>query len=138
MLPTHIPGESRRSMSNATDLLRRIGLNLRSLRRQRGLTQEEVAERAGFTAKYISEIERGHRNPPIDTLARIAVDGVGCSLAQLVAPASPTSKQPAPLVLPPRVRDVAERIAELPSPQVRARVLKLVNEIVTLAQHAPR
>lgn len=125
-------------MSNAIDLSRRLGATLRSLRRQQGLTQEEVAERAGFTSKYISEIERGHRNPPIDTLARIAVEGVGCSLAQLIAPLVSPAKPPAPssVVLPAPVRDVAERIAQLPSRQLRARVVKLVNEIVTLAHAA--
>ena len=42
----------------------KFGARLRQLREAAGLTQEELAQRAGLTAKGISDIERGARNRP--------------------------------------------------------------------------
>ncbi|MCH8205882.1 MAG: helix-turn-helix transcriptional regulator [Chloroflexi bacterium] len=46
--------------------------HLRTLRLQRGLSQEEVAHRAGLHVTYVSGIERGRRNPSVKSLYRIA------------------------------------------------------------------
>lgn len=45
---------------------------LRTVRRRRNLTQEVLAERAGMDRSYISGIERGRHNVPLDTLCRLA------------------------------------------------------------------
>ena len=50
----------------------RIGWNLRRLRAERGVTQEDFAADSGFDRGYISGVERGVRNPSIDVLERIA------------------------------------------------------------------
>lgn len=50
----------------------RVGLNVRDLRRGRDLTQEEVAHRADVNQTYLSDVERGKRNPSILVLSRIA------------------------------------------------------------------
>ncbi|WP_313902089.1 helix-turn-helix transcriptional regulator [Methylobacterium sp. E-046] len=42
------------------------------LRRGRNLTQEEVAHRAEIHQTYLSDVERGKRNPSILVLNRIA------------------------------------------------------------------
>lgn len=42
-----------------------VGQNFSRLRQKAGLTQEEVAERSGFSQQYISGLERGHRNPTV-------------------------------------------------------------------------
>lgn len=54
------------------DVRVRIGLNVRDLRQGRTLTQEEVAHRAEVNQTYLSDIERGKRNPSVLVLARIA------------------------------------------------------------------
>jgi transcriptional regulator with XRE-family HTH domain len=41
-----------------------FGAHLRRLRQVAGLTQEELAERAGLTAAGVSALERGHRLRP--------------------------------------------------------------------------
>ena len=49
-----------------------LGEHLRALRKQRGYTLKTVAERAGFTASLISQIERDLVDPPISTLGNIS------------------------------------------------------------------
>ncbi|GAC1522855.1 MAG: helix-turn-helix transcriptional regulator [Chloroflexota bacterium] len=59
---------------------RGFGALLKRYRRQAGLTQEELAERAGFSTVYISMLERGQRTPlpaAIDVLARALALGTG-------------------------------------------------------------
>ena len=50
----------------------RIGLRIKSLRRGRGLTQDQVAERTGLSLNYLSRIERGLENPTLDTFLALA------------------------------------------------------------------
>ncbi|MDR3463688.1 MAG: helix-turn-helix transcriptional regulator [Beijerinckiaceae bacterium] len=54
------------------DVRKRVGLNLQRLRRERGLTQEELAARSGIHQTYLSGVEGGKRNPSILVLQRIA------------------------------------------------------------------
>jgi transcriptional regulator with XRE-family HTH domain len=49
-----------------------IGRNVNRIRRERGLTQVELAQRAGMRQPRIAEIERGEYNIRLDTLAKIA------------------------------------------------------------------
>lgn len=59
-----------RSMS--MDLKQHVGIRVRAARQKRQLTQERVGEMVGKTAESISNIERGHVLPPLDTLYSIA------------------------------------------------------------------
>lgn len=43
-------------------LLRTIGSNIRTLRREQGISQEELALRSGLHRTYVGAIERGERN----------------------------------------------------------------------------
>lgn len=52
---------------------------LRDARRQAGLTQASLAERAGVTQSVISAYESGHRQPALSTLAAL-VDATGFEL----------------------------------------------------------
>lgn len=54
------------------------------MRRARRLTQEQLAERAGLTPKYVSEIENGHANPSVKVLFAIATDGLEITLPELL------------------------------------------------------
>ncbi len=55
------------------DIRLRLGKNVRRLRDARGWSQEAFADEAGIHRTYISDIERGARNPTITVLERIAV-----------------------------------------------------------------
>lgn len=46
--------------------------NLRTLRKAKGLSQEEVAHQAGIDRTYVSALERSVYNPSIDVVDRLA------------------------------------------------------------------
>jgi transcriptional regulator with XRE-family HTH domain len=56
------------------DAKRALGRRIKALRKRAALTQEGLAERAGFNPKYVSGIERGRENPTLDTLIRMAAE----------------------------------------------------------------
>ena len=47
-------------------------MNVRRARIESGMTQEQLAEKSGFTQQYLSDLERGARNPTVVTLYEIA------------------------------------------------------------------
>jgi transcriptional regulator with XRE-family HTH domain len=53
-------------------VLNQFGVTVRRLRLQRGLSQESFASLVGIHRTYIGGIERGHRNPTLTMIARIA------------------------------------------------------------------
>lgn len=50
-----------------------VGARLRLLRRRRGRTLVEVAARAGISPQYLSELERGRKDPSSEVLAAVTV-----------------------------------------------------------------
>ena len=65
-------------------IIRTVAENVRSLRKQAGLSQEELAHEAGLDRTYISQVEREKRNVTIAVLARIAA-ALGIGPDQLLA-----------------------------------------------------
>lgn len=55
------------------DVKKRLGSNLRRLREAKGLSQEAFAFEAGIHRTYVSDIERGARNPTITVVENLAV-----------------------------------------------------------------
>jgi transcriptional regulator with XRE-family HTH domain len=49
-----------------------LGQTIRNLRTKKGLTQEELAERADFSSNYVGEIERGEKAASIDSVVKFA------------------------------------------------------------------
>lgn len=62
---------------------KRLGLRLQRLRQERGLSQEELADRSGLHRTYVSGVERGVRNPTITVLDKLA-KGLEVTLQDLV------------------------------------------------------
>lgn len=54
------------------DLVRLLGRNVRAARLARGLSQEQLAFEAEMKRSYLSDLERGTRNPSIRALERLA------------------------------------------------------------------
>jgi transcriptional regulator with XRE-family HTH domain len=55
------------------DVERLVGLNFKRLREEQGLSQETAAHNLGTDQAYISQFEKGKRNPTIRTLYRLAI-----------------------------------------------------------------
>jgi transcriptional regulator with XRE-family HTH domain len=49
-----------------------FGRAVRKRRRELDLSQEELAERAGLHRNYVSDIERGDRNPSLENIQKLA------------------------------------------------------------------
>jgi transcriptional regulator with XRE-family HTH domain len=49
-----------------------VARNLRILRKQKGLTQEELAFQAGINRNYVGQIEREEKSPTIDVVEKLA------------------------------------------------------------------
>lgn len=54
------------------DILKIIAGNLRRIRKEKGLSQEELAFECGVHRTYVSGVERGIRNPTVTIVAKIA------------------------------------------------------------------
>ncbi|MGN6358145.1 MAG: helix-turn-helix domain-containing protein [Novosphingobium sp.] len=50
----------------------RLGSNVRRLREAKGWSQEDYADRAGIHRTYVSDIERGRRNPTVTVVEKLA------------------------------------------------------------------
>ncbi len=61
----------------------RLGENVRKCRDEHGISQEELAHRAGLDRTYIGGVERGERNPTILSSLKISA-ALGVSLGELV------------------------------------------------------
>lgn len=66
------------------DVCQRLAENLRRLRTERGLSQEAFADHAGIHRTYVSDLERGARNPTIRVVERLAV-ALNVTPAELLA-----------------------------------------------------
>jgi ribosome-binding protein aMBF1 (putative translation factor) len=58
----------------------RLGVLVSEARKEKGLTQEELAQKIGSTKSYISKIENGVKEARVSTLQRIIEDGLGGKL----------------------------------------------------------
>ena len=65
------------------DIRARLGSNIRRLRAERGLSQEAFADLAGIHRTYVSDIERGARNPTITIVKRLG-DALDVEAADLL------------------------------------------------------
>ncbi len=114
--------------------LTRFAHQLRRLRLAAGLSQESLAERAGLSARGISDLERGLRTVPRAETVRMLADGLGLSgedRAALFAAALPAPDRPAaattdrpalprpPTPLVGREKEVTAVLALLSAPDVR-------------------
>jgi transcriptional regulator with XRE-family HTH domain len=65
------------------DVRQRLAVNMKRLRKERGWSQEALADEAGLDRTYISGIERIVKNPTIIVVARVAF-ALKCGLGDLL------------------------------------------------------
>ncbi|EQB11682.1 helix-turn-helix domain-containing protein [Sphingobium lactosutens] len=66
------------------DVVEILGQNVRHYRQLRGMTQEEVGLSIDMKRSYVSDLERGKRNPSVRALGRLA-EALGVEPAALLA-----------------------------------------------------
>lgn len=66
------------------EVMGKLGIRVRQLREESGLSQEKLAELASIHRTYISSIERGQQNISLTILIRLA-DALGVSLEKMFA-----------------------------------------------------
>jgi len=71
-------------MLDSADAPRLLGQAVKRLRADRAITQEELSRRTGLHPTYISDVERGARNPSFVTVARLAA-GLEVPVAAIAA-----------------------------------------------------
>ena len=69
-------------MATLGDTQQNLGLAVKALRTKLGITQEELSNRTGVHATYVSDVERGARNPSWATLVKL-VRGMNATMAEL-------------------------------------------------------
>lgn len=62
----------RAEQAEGTYLLKAVGLRVNWIRRGLGLTQEQLAEHAGWSVRYLQEVEGGKENLTLRSLAALA------------------------------------------------------------------
>ncbi|MBI4727082.1 helix-turn-helix transcriptional regulator [candidate division TA06 bacterium] len=71
-------------MSAKTNVKIRFGLRIQQLRKQQGITQEELGFRSNLHSTHIGMIERGVKNVTLETIVKLA-DALGISTELLFA-----------------------------------------------------
>ena len=61
---------------------KQLGMRIRYLREQKKMTLEDLSFDAGINKNYLSDLERGNRNPTIKIVSRIA-EALGITLEEL-------------------------------------------------------
>jgi transcriptional regulator with XRE-family HTH domain len=67
----------------ASTINTRFGANLRRLRRDKGISQEKLADLAGLHRTYVSSVERGERNVTLETVEKLA-KALGVPMSKLM------------------------------------------------------
>lgn len=64
------------------DINKQLGMRIKYLRKIKKLSQEDLALEAGINKNYLSDLERGERNPTLKILEKIA-QALGINLQEL-------------------------------------------------------
>jgi transcriptional regulator with XRE-family HTH domain len=77
------------------DVKKQFGAAVRFRRDRLGISQEELAGRAGLHRTYISDVERGARNVSLESIHRLA-GALGVSVADLFSRSEPPAEETTP------------------------------------------
>lgn len=75
-----------------SELVKRIGERIRRLRKEKSLSQEQLAELSGLHTNYVGQVERGEKNLTLETLEKMVL-GLNISLEELFQYIGPMDKK---------------------------------------------
>jgi XRE family transcriptional regulator, master regulator for biofilm formation len=87
------------------------GSALKRLRKEKGFTLEELAERAEISTSYLSHIERGTRQAPLTTLENLA-RVLGVNFYDLFASSSTVAIQEKPSTYDAKIKSMLKHLTE--------------------------
>lgn len=67
------------------DLTKRVGMNIRAIRKSQNLTIDQLSEKCDFQSPYLSDVERGERNITLQTLSKI-LDALNIDAGKVLIP----------------------------------------------------
>jgi transcriptional regulator with XRE-family HTH domain len=70
--------------SSSNKILKQFGDNLRKVRKEYNISQEQLAFKSGFDRTYISLLERGLRNPSLTTISTLSTS-LECNILELIS-----------------------------------------------------
>ncbi len=121
-----------------------VGLRLRTLRKSRGMSQEQLGRALGITFQQIQKYERGTNRISASMLVKSARALAVAPTTLLPEEGDPTPRSPAVLTLIAQMRGVEELVetyARIKSPRLRRAVLQLSRSLAANAEadtpHAP-
>lgn len=85
------------------------GDRIREIREAHGMTQDELAQRAGISKGFLSDVENNRRNISSEYLLRIA-NALGASVDYLLRGDAREPSRAEPVVIPPELSEVAEEL----------------------------
>ena len=104
---------------------RLIGKRIQEVRKERGLTQEQLSQIVGLSPNYLSNIETGLKTPKLDTFIAI-INALQCDANTLLADVvDATTVQES--------GQISKALAELPAGEQR-RILKVLNVLISEAK----
>ena len=73
-----------------------VAWNLRLLRVAKGVSQDDLALSAGIERAYVGHLERGSKNPTIETLEKLAI-ALDCHVSDFFVEPPDPAERPLPL-----------------------------------------
>ncbi len=102
-----------------------IGKRIKAVRKQRGLTQEQLAQMVDLSTNYLSNIETGFRTPKLETLIQI-MNALECDANAILADVVDTTTYQ-------ESGKLAAALSELPATDQR-RIMRVVETLIADAK----
>ena len=115
------------------NIVKLFGECVRSLRRQKKLSQEKLAELAGVHPTYIGQVERAEKNCTLEASSKIA-DALECPLSELLKEPSDGERKAVNLTDPNKeqiISDLVYKLSVLDTQKLKKRA-DIISEIIEL------
>lgn len=102
----------------------KFGKRIRQLRKEKGMSQEKLAEKSGLHNTYIGQIERGEKNASLESIQKLS-EGLGVSVAEIFETFTESPREN------PILNQIAEIVSLLPEKSAN-HLLKSIQELLNI------